>query len=60
MSDTWMLERQGDDRYDLLRNGRRLLSGVTVTEIRRYLKTRRGTRDKVYWEEHDGYLTSFK
>jgi hypothetical protein len=55
-----MLERQDDDRFDLTRNGRRLLSDATVDECRRYLKKKSRREDKVYWEEHDGYLSTFR
>ena len=55
-----MLEKQDGDRFDLTRNGRRLLSDASTTEIRRYLKKKAGQGDKVYWEEHDGYLTPFR
>lgn len=60
MADTWVLERQGDDRFDLSRNGRRLLSDATVDEIRRYLKKNSSPRDKFYREQHDGYLAPFR
>jgi hypothetical protein len=60
VSDTWMLERVASDRFDLTRNGRRLRAGLTVEEIRSYLKRNAGPRDKVYWEQEDGYLMPFR
>jgi hypothetical protein len=55
-----MLERVDSDRFDLTRNGRCLRTGLTVEEIRSYLKKNAGPRDKVYWEQEDGYLVPFR
>lgn len=55
-----MLQRVDSDHFDLTRNGRRLLSGSTVDEIRRYLKRKARLEDKIYWEQEDGYLMPFR
>lgn len=60
MSDTWVLQRIDDDHFDLTRNGRRLRAGLTVEEIRRFLKKNSRPKDKVYREQHDGYLAPFR
>lgn len=59
-TNTWMIERHAGDQFDLSRNGRRLLVGVPLSEIRRYLKKNQLPGDKAYWEEEDGYLTAFR
>lgn len=53
--DTWVLEPTGDELVDVLRNGRRLRSGLTEHAARRWIRQQMRTRDRVYLEERDGY-----
>jgi hypothetical protein len=51
----WVLEYVDTDRYDVVRDGRRLQKGLSADMALRYLRKKRKSHEKAVVEEKDGY-----
>lgn len=52
---TWVLQQHGSDDFDVLRNSRRVLTGVTGETGRRYIRSNAASGDRKQQEARDGY-----
>ena len=54
---TWVLQQHGSDEFDVLRNSRRVLTGVTRDNAARYIRHNMASGDRLQQEAEDGYRT---
>jgi hypothetical protein len=55
-SHRWIIEDNDNGTFDVVYNGRRLRSNVTMPNAVRYIREHKRPSDNAYREEPDGYL----